>query len=104
MGLGRSLLLRKIILTFIASFGVAVFLTAHALAQEKRLSSPRRRRRRIPACSTTCCLFTQKTGITVKILAQGTGQRSIPAGAVKPTSCSCMQNRRNKSFSPKEKA
>jgi tungstate transport system substrate-binding protein len=68
-------LLRKIILTFIASFGVAVFLTAHALAQDKS----------IIVASTTSTqdsglfdyllpLFTQKTGITVKVLAQGTGQ------------------------------
>ena len=73
--MGGSLLLRKIILTFIASFGVAVFLTAHALAQEKT----------IIVASTTSTqdsglfdyllpLFTQKTGITVKVLAQGTGQ------------------------------
>ena len=69
------LLLRKIILAFIASFGVAVFLTAHALAQEKS----------IVVASTTSTqdsglfdyllpLFTQKTGIAVKLLAQGTGQ------------------------------
>jgi tungstate transport system substrate-binding protein len=68
-------LLRKIILAFIASFGVAVFLTAHALAQEKS----------IVVASTTSTqdsglfdyllpLFTQKTGIAVKLLAQGTGQ------------------------------
>ena len=68
-------MLRKIILTFIASFGVAVFLTAHALAQDKS----------IIVASTTSTqdsglfdyllpLFTQKTGITVKVLAQGTGQ------------------------------
>ena len=68
-------MLRKIILTFIASFGVAVFLTAHALAQDKS----------IIVASTTLTqdsglfdyllpLFTQKTGITVKVLAQGTGQ------------------------------
>ena len=68
-------MLRKIILTFIASFGVAVFLTAHALAQDKS----------IIVASTTATqdsglfdyllpLFTQKTGITVKVLAQGTGQ------------------------------
>ncbi len=75
MGTRGSLLLRKIILTFIASFGVAVFLTAHALAQEKTI---------IVATTTSTQdsglfdyllpLFTQKTGITVKILAQGTGQ------------------------------
>ncbi|MGB7618127.1 MAG: extracellular solute-binding protein [Pseudolabrys sp.] len=58
-----------------ASFGVAVFLTAHALAQEKS----------IVVASTTSTqdsglfdyllpLFTQKTGIAVKLLAQGTGQ------------------------------
>ena len=68
-------MLRKIILTFIASFGVAVFLTAHALAQEKTI---------IVATTTSTQdsglfdyllpLFTQKTGITVKVLAQGTGQ------------------------------
>ena len=68
-------MLRKIILAFIASFGVAVFLTAHALAQEKS----------IVVASTTSTqdsglfdyllpLFTQKTGIAVKLLAQGTGQ------------------------------
>jgi hypothetical protein len=34
----------------------------------------------------------------------GPAKRSIPADAVKLTSCSCMQNRRNKSSSPKEKA
>jgi len=73
--MGGLALLRKIILTFIASFGVAVFLTAHALAQEKS----------IIVASTTSTqdsglfdyllpLFTQKTGITVKVLAQGTGQ------------------------------
>ena len=69
------LILRKFILAFIAVFGVAVFLTAHALAQEKS----------IVVASTTSTqdsglfdyllpLFTQKTGITVKVLAQGTGQ------------------------------
>ena len=68
-------MIRKIIVAFIASFGVAVFLTAHALAQEKS----------IIVASTTSTqdsglfdyllpLFTQKTGITVKVLAQGTGQ------------------------------
>jgi tungstate transport system substrate-binding protein len=68
-------ILRKFILAFIAVFGVAVFLTAHALAQEKS----------IVVASTTSTqdsglfdyllpLFTQKTGITVKVLAQGTGQ------------------------------
>ena len=69
------LILRKIILAFIVVFGVAIFLTAHTLAQEKS----------IVVASTTSTqdsglfdyllpLFTQKTGITVKILAQGTGQ------------------------------
>ena len=69
------LILRKFILAFIAVFGVAVFLTAHALAQGKS----------IVVASTTSTqdsglfdyllpLFTQKTGITVKVLAQGTGQ------------------------------
>jgi tungstate transport system substrate-binding protein len=69
------LILWKFILAFIAVFGVAVFLTAHALAQEKS----------IVVASTTSTqdsglfdyllpLFTQKTGITVKVLAQGTGQ------------------------------
>ena len=69
------LILRKIILAFIAVFGVAVFLTTNALAQEKS----------IVVASTTSTqdsglfdyllpLFTQKTGITVKVLAQGTGQ------------------------------
>jgi tungstate transport system substrate-binding protein len=68
-------ILRKFILAFIAVFGVAVFLTAHALAQGKS----------IVVASTTSTqdsglfdyllpLFTQKTGITVKVLAQGTGQ------------------------------
>jgi len=72
--------LRKFILAFIASFGVAVFLAGHAVAQEKS----------IVVASTTSAqdsglfrhllpIFTQKTGITVKVLAEGTGQ-ALDAG------------------------
>ena len=66
---------RKPILALIAVFCGAVFLTGHALAQEKS----------IVVASTTSTkdsglfehllpLFTLKTGIAVKVLAVGTGQ------------------------------
>jgi ABC-type tungstate transport system permease subunit len=38
--------------------------------------------------------FQEKTGITVKVVAQGTGQRSTPPGVAMPTLCSCMPRRR----------
>jgi len=49
-------------------------------------------------------LFKKKTGITVKVVAQGTGRRSTPAGAAMPTWCSCTPNRRKKNSSPKARA
>ena len=66
---------RKTILAFIAVLGIAIFLSGHALVQEKS----------IVIASTTSTqdsglyghllpLFTQKTGITVKVLSQGTSQ------------------------------
>ena len=72
---GDVLSRRKIILAFIAVLGVAIFLSGHAVAQEKS----------IVVASTTSLqdsglyghllpLFTQKTGIAVKMLALGTGQ------------------------------
>ena len=72
---GDVLSRRKIILAFIAVLGVAIFLSGHAVAQEKS----------IVVASTTSLqdsglyghllpLFTQKTGIAVKVLALGTGQ------------------------------
>ena len=71
---------RKTILAFIAVLGIAIFLSGHAVAQEKS----------IVIASTTSTkdsglfghllpLFTQKTGITVKVLAAGTGQ-ALDAG------------------------
>ena len=66
---------RNTILAFIAFLGIAVFLPGHAMAQEKS----------IVIASTTSTqdsglyghllpIFTQMTGIAVKVLAQGTGQ------------------------------
>ena len=66
---------RKTILAFIAVLGIAIFLSGHASVQEKS----------IVIASTTSTqdsglyghllpLFTQKTGITVKVLSQGTSQ------------------------------
>jgi tungstate transport system substrate-binding protein len=68
-------LLRKSILALISVLGIAFFVPGHAVAQEKS----------IVVASTTSTkdtglfehllpLFTQKTGITVKVLAVGTGQ------------------------------
>ena len=67
--------MRNTVLAFIALLGVAVFLPGHAMAQEKS----------IVIASTTSTqdtglyghllpIFTQMTGIAVKVLAQGTGQ------------------------------
>jgi len=67
--------MRNIKITFIAFLGIAVFLPGHAMAQEKS----------IVIASTTSTqdsglfghllpIFTQMTGIAVKVLAQGTGQ------------------------------
>ena len=72
---GDVLSRRKTILAFIAVLGIAIFLSGHALVQEKS----------IVIASTTSTqdsglyghllpLFTQKTGITVKVLSQGTSQ------------------------------
>ncbi|MGA8948330.1 MAG: substrate-binding domain-containing protein [Pseudolabrys sp.] len=72
---GDALSRRKTILAFIAVLGIAVFLPGHAIAQEKS----------IVVASTTSTqdsglfghllpLFTGKTGVTVKVLSQGTGQ------------------------------
>ena len=72
---GDALSRRKTILAFIAILGIAVFLPGHAVAQEKS----------IVVASTTSTqdsglfehllpLFKQKTGVTVKMLSQGTGQ------------------------------
>ncbi|MGB9399543.1 MAG: extracellular solute-binding protein [Pseudolabrys sp.] len=72
---GDALSRRKTILAFIAVLGIAVFLPGHAVAQEKS----------IVVASTTSTqdsglfghllpLFTGKTGVTVKVLSQGTGQ------------------------------
>ena len=72
---GDALSRRKTILAFIAILGIAVFLPGHAVAQEKS----------IVVASTTSTqdsglfehllpLFKQKTGVTVKVLSQGTGQ------------------------------
>ncbi|MGA7250801.1 MAG: substrate-binding domain-containing protein, partial [Pseudolabrys sp.] len=77
---GDALSRRKTILAFIAILGIAVFLPGHAVAQEKS----------IVVASTTSTqdsglfehllpLFKQKTGITVKVLAVGTGQ-ALDAG------------------------
>lgn len=67
--------LRKTILVFIAAFGIAVFLAEHAITQEKS----------IVVASTVSTqdsglfdyllpIFAQKTGVIVKVAAQGTGQ------------------------------
>src|SRR6476620_1534581 len=67
--------MRNIKITFIAFLGIAVFLPGHAMAQQKS----------IVIASTTSTqdtglfghllpIFTQMTGIAVKVLAQGTGQ------------------------------
>ena len=72
---GDALSRRKTILAFIAVLGIAVFLPGHSVAQEKS----------IVVASTTSTqdsglfghllpLFTGKTGVTVKVLSQGTGQ------------------------------
>ena len=72
---GDVLSRRKTILAFIAVLGIAIFLSWHAVAQEKS----------IVVASTTSLqdsglyghllpLFTQKTSIAVKVLALGTGQ------------------------------
>src|SRR5262249_40065536 len=69
------LLFRKVLLAFTAGLGIATFCAGHASAQEKS----------IVVASTTSAqdsglfeyllpLFTSKTGIAVKVLAQGTGQ------------------------------
>jgi len=74
------LLLRKSVFTFVMALGSALFLVGHTLAQEKS----------IVVASTTSVkdsglldhlvpLFTQKTGIAVKVLALGTGQ-ALDAG------------------------
>jgi len=66
---------RNTILAFIAFLGIAVFLPGHAMAQEKS----------IVIASTTSTqdsglfeyllpIFRTKTGIAVKVIAQGTGQ------------------------------
>jgi tungstate transport system substrate-binding protein len=67
--------MRNTVRAFIAFLGIAVFLPGHALAQEKS----------IVIASTTSTqdsglyehllpIFTQTTGIAVKVLAQGTSQ------------------------------
>jgi tungstate transport system substrate-binding protein len=72
---GDVLSLRKTILAFIAVLGIAIFLSGHALVQEKS----------IVIASTTSTQdsglfehllprFTEKTGIAVKVLSQGTSQ------------------------------
>ncbi|MGA7208796.1 MAG: extracellular solute-binding protein [Pseudolabrys sp.] len=72
---GDALSRRKTILAFIAVLGIVVFLPGHSVAQEKS----------IVVASTTSTqdsglfghllpLFTGKTGVTVKVLSQGTGQ------------------------------
>jgi tungstate transport system substrate-binding protein len=72
---GDVLSRRKTILAFIVVLGIAIFLSGHALVQEKS----------IVIASTTSTqdsglfehllpLFTEKTGITVKALSQGTSQ------------------------------
>jgi tungstate transport system substrate-binding protein len=66
---------KTILLAFIAVFATAIFSAVHAFAQEKS----------IVVASTTSTqdsglfeyllpLYTQKTGVTVKVIAQGTGQ------------------------------
>ena len=49
-------------------------------------------------------IFKAKTGIEVKVIAQGTGKRSTPRGAAMRMWCSFMPNRRKRSFSPKDLA
>src|SRR5215204_5474767 len=67
--------MRSTILAFIAFIGIATFLPGHLTAQEKS----------IVVASTTSTqdtglyghllpIFTQRTGIAVKVLSQGTGQ------------------------------
>ena len=46
-------------------------------------------------------MFKAKTGIDVKVVAQGTGQALDTGGAAMPTSCSSTPNRRKKNSSPK---
>ena len=43
-------------------------------------------------------IFKQKTGINVRVLAQGTGQALDTARRGTPMWCSCMPNRRKKNF------
>ena len=51
-------------------------------------------------------IFKQKTGITVKVLAEGTGKALDTArrGAAMPMWCSCTPHQRKKNSSPKERA
>ena len=72
---GGHLSMRNTIFAFIALLGIAIFLPGHLIAQEKT----------IVIASTTSTqdsglyghllpIFTQRTGIAVKVLSQGTGQ------------------------------
>ena len=83
----------------------AIALAAPAIAQEKS----------IVVSSTTSTqdsglfgymlpIFKQKTGIDVKVVAQGTGRRSTPRGAAMPTWCSCTPSRRKRNSCRKASA
>src|SRR3974390_2426159 len=95
--------LGKTVFAFVAICGA--FVAGPALGQEKA----------IVIASTTSTqdsglfdyllpLFTQKTGIGVKVLAVAPVKRLTRADAVRPTSCSCITNGKNRSSSTKAKA
>ena len=66
----------------------------------RSLSRPRPRRR-IQGCSDLILpKFKAKTGIDVKVIAQGTGQALDTAGGAMPTWCSCTPRHRKRSSSP----
>lgn len=71
---GDVLSRRKIILAFIAVLGVAIFLSGHAVAQEKSIVVASTSLQDSGLYGHLLPLFTQKTGIAVKVLALGTGQ------------------------------
>ena len=90
-----KMLTRRLLIAATASLVFA----GHAVAQDKS----------IVVASTTSTqdsglfghilpMFKAKTGIDVKVVAQGTGRRSIPPAAAMPTWCSSMQSLRKKSF------
>jgi ABC-type tungstate transport system permease subunit len=96
---------RKPILAFVAVFCGAIFSAGPVLTQEKS----------IVVTSTTSTkdsglfgrllpIFTEKTGIAVKVLAVGMVKRSTLLGAVRLMLFLYMLNRQNRGSSPKDMA